>query len=468
MDYKLLINGELVAGARALDVINPAMGKPFAVASRADEAQLNSAVAAAKRAFPAWSALPVDQRRAKLLAWADAIEARIPELAALLVAEQGKPMPEAMFETGLVPAALRIISASELAPRVLQENATTRVIRHNTPLGVVAAIAPWNFPVMLMMLKVIPALITGNTVVAKPAPTTPLTMLLLGQIAANVLPPGVLNVIVVDDDLGSLLTGHSDVAKIAFTGSTATGRKVMQSAVSTFKRLTLELGGNDAAIVLDDVDVKAVAQKVYMAAMMNAGQICVAAKRVYVPSRLYDGFCEELATLAKFTVVGDGAREGTQMGPIQNRRQYDRLREYLADAHDHGKIIAGGAPLPGDGYFIPPTIVRDIPDNTRLVREEQFGPVLPVLRYEDIDDAIRRANDNEYGLAGTIWTADPQRAVDIAMKIDTGTVWINKHLDLHFDVAMGGAKYSGLGEAMGQEGLEAYTQRKVIDVALQG
>ncbi|MDP9083741.1 MAG: aldehyde dehydrogenase family protein [Pseudomonadota bacterium] len=463
-----MINGELVAGARALDVINPAMGKPFAVASRADEAQLNSAVAAAKRAFPTWSALPVDQRRTKLLAWAEAIEARIPELAALLVAEQGKPMPEAMFETGLVPAALRIVSASELAPRVLQENATTRVIRHNTPLGVVAAIAPWNFPVMLMMLKVIPALITGNTVVAKPAPTTPLTMLLLGQIAANVLPPGVLNVIVDDNDLGSLLTGHPDVAKIAFTGSTTTGRKVMQSAVSTLKRLTLELGGNDAAIVLDDVDVKAVAQKVYMAAMMNAGQICVAAKRVYVPSRLYDGFCEELATLARFTVVGDGAREGTQMGPIQNRRQFDRLGEYLADAHEHGKIIAGGAPLPGDGYFIPPTIVRDIPDDTRLVREEQFGPVLPVLRYDDIDDAIRRANDNEYGLAGTIWTADPQRAVGIAMKIDTGTVWINKHLDLHFDVAMGGAKYSGLGEAMGQEGLEAYTQRKVIDVALQG
>jgi len=189
---------------------------------------------------------------------------------------------------------------------------------------------------------------------------------------------------------------------------------------------------------------------------------------VYVPSRLYDGFCEELATLARFTVVGDGAREGTQMGPIQNRRQFDRLGEYLADAHEHGKIIAGGAPLPGDGYFIPPTIVRDIPDDTRLVREEQFGPVLPVLRYDDIDDAIRRANDNEYGLAGTIWTADPQRAVGIAMKIDTGTVWINKHLDLHFDVAMGGAKYSGLGEAMGQEGLEAYTQRKVIDVALQG
>ena len=467
MEFKLLIDGALVKGATEQGVINPATARVFTTAPRADEAQLNAAVAAAKRAFPAWAARPVDERRTKLLAFADAIEARLEEFVGVLTAEQGKPIPDAQFELAAAVGILRFTAGMDTPTRVLIENDTTRLIQHRTPLGVVAAITPWNFPVMLLMVKLAPALITGNTVVAKPAPTTPLTGLLLGEVAADILPAGVLNVIVGDNELGALLAGHPDVSKIAFTGSTATGRKVMESAASSIKRMTLELGGNDVAIVLDDADVKQIAPKIFASAMMNAGQVCVATKRVYAPRALYGELCNELAKLADAAVVDDGAKQGTQVGPIQNRQQYEKLKGYLSEANARGTVIAGGAPLDREGYFIPPTIVRDMPDDSRLVREEQFGPVLPVLHYADVADVIRRANDTEYGLGGSIWTSDPERGVEVAMQIDTGAVWINKHLDLHFEVSTSAAKQSGLGSELGQDGLEAYTQAKLIDVALR-
>jgi acyl-CoA reductase-like NAD-dependent aldehyde dehydrogenase len=275
---------------------------------------------------------------------------------------------------------------------------------------------------VLLMMKVAPALLAGNTVVIKPAPTTPLTTLRFGELCAEVLPPGVVNVIVDQNDLGEALTSHPDVAKVAFTGSTATGKKVMASAAQTLKRLTLELGGNDAAIVLDDVDPKDVAPKLFAAATMNSGQVCLAIKRLYVHDSIYDEMCEELGKLAEATIVDDGIKQGTQMGPLQNKAQFEKVKGFLDEAKRYGKIVAGGGVLPRKGYFVSPTIVRDIPDDSRLVREEQFGPIVPVLRYEDLNDAIARANDSDYGLGCTVWSSDPERALDVARRVEAGVM----------------------------------------------
>jgi acyl-CoA reductase-like NAD-dependent aldehyde dehydrogenase len=464
-DFRMLINGEFVAGASTLEVINPATGKLLTRCARADRAQLDAAVLAAKNAFAGWSTTSIESRRQALLKIASAFEARSAEFARLLTEEQGKPLAHAGYEIGGAVAMIRAFTAMDLPVKVLRENAQELIVRELSPLGVVAAITPWNFPLLLLMIKVAPALLAGNTVVAKPAPTTPLTTLLFGELCAEILPPGVFNVIVDQNDLGGYLTQHPDVAKVAFTGSTATGKKVMASVAGTIKRVTLELGGNDAAIVLDDVNVKETAAKIFQGAMVNSGQVCLAIKRVYVPDSLYEAMCAELASLADAHVVGDGLDAATQMGPLQNKTQFEKVKEFLEDARLHGKIIAGGHVLPRDGYFIAPTIVRDIPDNARLVQEEQFGPVLPVLKYSNLDDAIARANGTEYGLGATVWGSDTKRAYEVAQRIASGTVWVNKHLELPPDIPFGGAKQSGFGTEMGQEGLEEFTQARVINMA---
>ncbi len=466
MTYEMLINGNLVAGESTLDVINPASGQVFASCARANEAQLEEAVAAAKKAFQPWAASGFENRREKIVAIADAMTARIDEFSRLLTQEQGKPLLQAQSEMGGAIAVLQAFSEMKTPLVTLKESANERIVRQRVPLGVIAAITPWNFPMLLMMMKVGPALITGNTVIAKPAATTPLTTLLFGEMAASILPPGVLNVIVDQNDLGAKLTEHPDVAKISFTGSTATGKRVMQSASGSLKRLTLELGGNDAAIVLDDVNVKESAPHIFQAATLNAGQVCLAAKRIYVPDCIYDEMCEELAHLAREAVIDDELKDGADIGPIQNLQQFEKVVGYLNNAHANGTVIAGGEPLSRPGYFIPPTVVRDIPDASDLVREEQFGPILPVLSYKDIEEVIARVNDSEYGLGGTIWTSNPTRAFEVALQIESGTIWINKHLDLPFDVSFGGAKQSGLGVELGQEGLEEFTQAKIINIAL--
>ena len=464
-DFRLLINGRLIPGASSLDVINPATGRVLTTCARADEAQLNQAVAAAKAAFPTWSATPIEQRRQALLRVADALGARSAEFARLLTEEQGKPLAHALGEIGGSVGMIQAFAAMDLPPKVLRETDAERIVQQHAALGVVAAITPWNYPMILLMMKVAPALLAGNTVVAKPAPTTPLTTLLFGELCADLLPAGVFNVIVDQNDLGGFLTQHPDVAKVAFTGSTATGKKVMASVAGTIKRLTLELGGNDAAIVLDDVNVKDVATKIYQGAMVNSGQVCLAIKRVYVPDALYDAMCSELAALANAAKVGDGLDAATEMGPLQNKVQFDKVKGFLDDAWQHGKVIAGGKTLDREGYFIAPTIVRDIADDARLVREEQFGPVLPVMKYSDLGDAIARANSTEYGLGGTVWGADLDRAFDVAQRLTTGTVWVNKHLELSPDIPFGGAKQSGFGTEMGQEGLEEFTQSRIINIA---
>jgi acyl-CoA reductase-like NAD-dependent aldehyde dehydrogenase len=465
-DFRLLIGGHLVAGgAGTFDVINPATEEVFAPCPRADLAQLNQAVAAAKAAFPAWSARPLAERAALLNKLADAIDAKAQELAPILTQEQGKPLGGAFFEIMIASANIRGFTPMQLTETVLQEDDQSKVIRQRLPLGVVAAITPWNFPLIMAVTKLAPALLAGNTLVLKPAPTTPLTTLKLGELCAEIFPAGVVNVIAEANDLGNAITSHPDIAKIAFTGSTVTGRKVMASAAQTLKRLTLELGGNDAAIVLDDVDPKEIAPKLFFAAMVNSGQVCLAAKRIYVPESIYDAVAAELAQLAKGAVIGNGLNEGVQFGPVQNRMQFEKVRAIIDDAKAHGQVIAGGEPHEGKGFFIHPTIVTELPDTARLVAEEQFGPVMPLLKYKTIDEVIERANASEYGLGGTVWSKSTERALEVARRLNTGTVWINKHLDLPPSVPYGGVKQSGFGVELGQQGLEEFTQLRILNIA---
>jgi acyl-CoA reductase-like NAD-dependent aldehyde dehydrogenase len=466
MRYKLLINGKLIDGAATIGVEDPATGEVFEQCPRADEAQLMQAVAAAKAAFPAWARRKYSDRGALLARLADVLEQNADEMARLITREQGKPIAQAHMEVGISIALLRFSSTQDLPNKTLRDTDTEHVIETRSPLGVVAAIAPWNFPLLMIMLKLAPALLTGNTVVAKPAPTTPFSTLYFGELASKILPAGVLNVITDDNDLGAKLSVHPDIAKVSFTGSTRTGINVLQNAASTLKRVTLELGGNDAAIVLDDVDVDEVAAKIFNAAMTNSGQVCLAAKRIYAARAIYEPLCSALARLADEAVVGNGMDSKTQFGPLQNRRQYERVKGLIADAKSHGKVIAGGEIPDGPGYFIRPTIVRDLPDDSRLVREEQFGPVVPVLVYDDIEELIERVNDSEYGLGGTIWAKDVQRAFAIAERVDTGTMWINCHMNVSFDVPLGGAKHSGIGVQLGREGMEEFTQLKIISAVL--
>lgn len=462
-DFKMLINGALKEGAASFDVINPATEQVAAVCPKADSAQLNEAVAAAKAAFPAWSARSFDDRAAIIVKVADAVADRVDEFARLLTAEQGKPLDQAAYEVMGATFVLRAFANMRIPEKVLREEKGNKVVEHRTPLGVVASITPWNFPLILLANKLGPCLITGNCMVAKPAPTTPLTTLLLGEVVADILPAGVFNVICDQNELGPQLTQHPDVAKVAFTGSTATGKKVMASAATGVKRVTLELGGNDAAIVLDDVAPAVAAQKVYQGAMTNAGQICVAIKRAYVHESIYDEFCIEIAKLAQNAVVDDGSLQGTTIGPVQNLMQYEKVKGLIESAISEGTVLAGGKIPDRPGYFIPPTIIADLSDDAPLVREEQFGPVLPVLKFSDIDEVVRRANDSEYGLAGTVWGQDVQRAMEVARQIDSGTIWVNQHLAIDPNLPFRGSKESGVGAELGLAGLYEYTQAHIIN-----
>ncbi len=464
-DFKLLIGGQMVDGDATMEVINPATETPVATCARASKRQLDQAVAAAKAAFPAWAATPIDERRKALVAMADAIQANIPELARLLTQEQGKPLEAAMGEVFGASAFFRYFASLDLPAKVVQDDDKGRVEIRRKPLGVIGAIVPWNFPLILMAFKVPAALLAGNTIVLKPAATTPLSTLRIAELVRDLLPPGVLNVIADANDLGAEITKHPDIRKISFTGSTETGKRVMAGAADALKRVTLELGGNDAAIVLADVDPVLTAPKIFAAAFQNSGQVCIAAKRVYVHESIYDAMCAELAKLADAAVVGDGLEQGTQFGPLQNKAQFDKVLGYIEEGRKDGTIIAGGGRQGDKGYFIRPTIVRDITDGSKLVDEEQFGPVLPIIKYADADEAIARANASDYGLGGSIWAKDTEMAWDLAASMESGTVWINKHADLQPHLPFGGAKFSGLGSELGQEGLNEFTQIQVLNMA---
>lgn len=463
-DYKLLIGGNLVDGDMTMDVINPATGAPFATVARASARQADEAIAAAKAAQPAWGALGFAERAAKLNALADAIVARGDEFARILTQEQGKPLPEAMGEVAWTEGFLRHYASLELPDRIIQDDEAGYIAVKHRPLGVVVGIIAWNFPLLVACWKIGPAVLAGNAIVLKPAPTTPVTALLLGEVCREIFPAGIVNIITDANDLGPHLTAHPDVAKIGFTGSTATGKRIAASGADTLKRVTLELGGNDPAIILDDVDVKETAAAIFGNAFLNAGQVCLAIKRAYVHADIYDTMCAELARLAEEAIVGDGLEQGTQIGPIQNAAQYEKVKGFLEAARSEGAIVAGGKALERAGYFIAPTIVRDVTDGAKIVDEEQFGPILPLIRFDNVDDVIARANASEYGLGGSVWSKDVKRASEIAARIESGQVWVNQHIAIGPHIPMAGFKQSGLGVEQSVEGLSEYTQVQVINI----
>jgi len=463
-NYRMTIDGELTTTPGTLPAYNPATKAVIAQVPEATREQLDRAVDAASRAYRTWSGAPEDQRRQAVLAMADLLERYAEDFMTLLTREQGKPRAGSEWEVMGSVVWLREIAGQVLPEEVLLDDDERRVVTRHTPLGVVGAITPWNFPILLAIWKIAPALVTGNTMVLKPSPFTPLCTLKLGELFNEVLPPGVLNVLSGSDDLGKWITTHPKIAKVAFTGHTDTGKHVMQSAAGNLKRLTLELGGNDPAIVLPDVDPADVAPKLFWCAFQNNAQFCNSAKRVYIHDAIYDQVRDAMVDYAKTVVTGDGSEPGTDLGPIQNEPQYEKVKEYFADCHANGHRFALGGEIDesAEGWFVPVAIVDDPPEDSRIVREEPFGPILPLLRWSDEEDVIERANDTPYGLGGSVWGADLEAAQRIARRIDAGTVWINEAHQYSPHQAFGGHKQSGLGCENGIDGLAEYTNWQTI------
>jgi acyl-CoA reductase-like NAD-dependent aldehyde dehydrogenase len=461
-EFHMTIDGAAAPSGASIPVRNPATGEVFARAPDASAADLDRAVAAAARAFATWKTTPIAERKSALIAAATIIEANADELASLFVQEQGRPYPGAKAEILGSGMWMKATTMLDIPVDVTEDSDTRRVETHHVPLGVVCGIVPWNFPVLLAVWKIAPALMAGNTLVLKPSPFTPLTTLRIGELIRGCFPAGVFNVISGGDALGPMMTAHKGFAKISFTGSTATGRRVMESAAKDLKRITLELGGNDAAIVMPDVDVDAVAAQLFEGAFHNTAQVCVATKRMFIHADIYDRVRDALHALAKSTPVGDGAEQGNRYGPIQNEAQYRRVLNLLEDARASGLTLLEGGAVPDRGYFVPLTLVDNPPDDARVVVEEAFGPVLPLLKWDDLDDVVARANDTEYGLAGAVWSADVEAATAVAHRLDTGTVWINQNLQSTPFTPLAGAKQSGFGQENGLPGLLEFTRPKSL------
>ena len=461
--YTMTIGGKAVVGTETFDVLNPATEKPVSTAPDATREDLDAAAAAARDAFPGWSATPIDERRALIDRLGDALLAEIEGFKRLLTAEQGKSHDDAAYEVGGAGMWLKGAATLQLPVTVNEDTAERYSETRHVPLGVVGAIAPWNYPLVLAMFKVGPALLAGNTMVLKPSPFTPLSTLKFGELAATILPPGVLNVVSGGDRLGPWLTEHPGIDKVSFTGSTETGRRVMRSASATLKRVTLELGGNDPAIVLADVDVEQVAEKLFWAAFTNNGQVCIATKRMYVHEDVYEPLKEALVAYARTVKVGDGSEQGNRLGPINNRPQYERVLDLVRDARENGyDFLIGGEHSDVPGYFVPVTIIDNPPEDSRIVQEEQFGPVLPLIRFSDVDDVVSRANASDYGLGASVWGKDEDAAWAVAERIASGTVWVNEAQHLTPLAAFGGMKQSGIGVENGSEGLLEYTTAQTI------
>ncbi|MFF3645572.1 aldehyde dehydrogenase family protein [Streptomyces sp. NPDC002564] len=448
-------------------VENPALGEVFAHTPGCTPEQLDAVLDDAARAFPAWAATPLESRREYLLACHRALLDALEPMAELLTREQGKPLRHARAEIRLAADWFAHTARLELAPERLVDEPAARVDLERVPYGVVAAVAPSNYPVLLAVCKIAPALLAGNTVVLKPSPDTPLSGLTMGRILAQVLPEGTFTVVAGGAELGARLTVHPTVRLVSFTGSVDAGRAIARQAASDLKRIVLELGGNDPAVVLPGTDIADVAPRLFAAAMTNSGQFCAAVKRVYVPRGRYRRLADAMAELARTAVVGDGLDAATEYGPLVNQAQLDRVAGMVDEAVATGaRVLAGGRILDRPGHFYPPTVVTDLAPGSRLEEEEQFGPVVPVIPYDDLDRVLDRANASPYGLGCSLW-GDEERARALAGRASCGTVWINTHGALRHDVPFGGHRHSGIGVEYGDRGLAEYTQLKVHHTALR-
>ena len=464
-NFYLIIDGKKITTEKTFDVINPATGVVFAQAPDCSREQLDLAVEAANKAFKVWR---IDEkvRRSALTECAEVLRANADELAEIFTQEQGKTLQQSKGEVNWAAWWIDEILSLEIPVDLVFEDEKERHEMHRRPLGVIGAISPWNFPIVLSIAKIAPALLVGNTMVLKPSPYTPLTTLQMGALFSEILPPGVLNIISGGDELGAWMTSHPDIHKISFTGSVATGKKVARSTSSNLRRVTLELGGNDAAIVLADCDPKGIADEIFNRAFDQNGQACIAIKRLYVHEDIYSDMVDELKKKAEKVILGDGMDSEVDIGPINNLMQLERVIELTEDAREHGaKIVTGGKRLDRPGYFFPPTIVANIFDGVRLVDEEQFGPVLPVIPFSDVDEVIEHANATDFGLGGSVWTKDLERGIELAARLECGNAGVNQHTGFHPIIPFGGAKQSGLGIQNGIWGLDDLCQLQVISIS---
>ena len=467
--FALTIDGKSAPTAKTFDVLNPADETVVAACPEGTTQLVDAAIAAARRAFPQWSAVPDAERVAKLNAVADLIEQHHQELAELVVREQGKTLsgPGANLELGGAAAWTRVTASLTLPDQVIQDDKTARIVAHRKPVGVVGSITPWNWPLLIAVWHVMPAIRVGCTVVIKPSPFTPLSTLRLVELMNRILPPGVINVVTGGPEVGTHLATHAGIDKIVFTGSIATGRKIMGSGAQTLKRMTLELGGNDAGIVLPGTNIEPLLEKLFWGCFINAGQTCAALKRLYVHADQYEEVVRKFAAYCAGIPVGNGLDPANLIGPVANRMQLDKVVGYVDDARAQGaRVVLGGQKTAGPGYFYPITVLADVSDEMRVVKEEQFGPVIPIVKYATVDEAIARANSLEVGLGGSVWGDDPNAAAKLATRLECGTAWVNQHGALHPMAPFGGVKCSGIGVEFNVDGLKEYTTIQVLNVAL--
>lgn len=450
------------------EVFDPATGELIGKAPVANGADLEDAIARAQAAQKAWAAKPVVERNELLVKAAEAIEAAAEPLAEILSREQGKPLngPNARFEVGGCAGWFRANASFALEPETIVDDETQRSVMVYDPIGVVGAISPWNWPMMISVWQWAPSLKMGNTVVAKPASSTTLSVLALGHVVNSVLPEDLLIVVPASGRIASKLASDERIGKVMFTGSTEVGKTIAREAAGSVARVTLELGGNDAGIVLDDADPAKIAEGVFWGAFINTGQTCAALKRLYVPASIYDEVVDAVAKVAESTPMGVGLDEQNVLGPLQNKEQYEIVADLVEKARSAGaRIVVGGNPDPEQpGFFYPSTIVAGIENDNPLVAEEQFGPVLPIVKYDSLDQAIEWANALDVALGSSVWSSNEERALEVASRLVAGTTWINSHGTLHPAVPFGGAKQSGYGVEFGVDGLKHVAQPHVITV----
>lgn len=460
--YRPVVGGHDLTSGRAFPVIDPATEEIFAHCDFADTALVEHAIAAAMEASPVWIAAGLSPRAAALQECGMLVEKNVEEWAHLLTREQGKPLAKARDEIMLAAAWFRWTAELTLLDEVLPSDGVARVRLRRHPFGVVAAITPWNYPIILAVCKIAPALLAGNTVILKPSEYTPLTSVLLVRALQAALPPGVLNVLPGDMQVSRALAEHPMVRKVSFTGSIPAGQAIMAAASTGVKSVTLELGGNDPAIVFPGCDVGAVAPRILEHAFANSGQFCAAIKRLYVHTSLERPLLDRLTALAEDLRVGAGIDRATQLGPLTHGRQLARVSWLVEEARRRGAtILTGGRRVGTRGFFYAPTIVSKLRDEDPLVQEEQFGPVLPVLAFDDADELLPRVNSTVFGLGASIWCPDLSFAENYADRIVAGTVWINQHAALSAHIPFGGTKLSGRGYEYGRWGLEEYVELRV-------